>query len=272
MSPAIGDGRAALVDLDTGHGRAGRVGQQARRAGVRLERDVGMRERGPDTQHLGIRLGLDQAREPVAGRAPDTAAVGHVVGQQPDPAGRMERMQAGTLQVIRQLLDARLMGQRRIRIRRAGRAFGRVLAPGAVDLVHLLRGGVPGLHLGVADGPRGRDAVVMLEDPEVLGTQSIQGGAVQLGRATDPVVDARLERLAVLVVPGLLWHVLVVHEHDLGVPVLGLAWQPVAALQDQDALAGRGELVSQGAAAGTAADDDDVVVAALGHGRIPSSR
>ena len=43
-------------------------------------------------------------------------------------------------------------------------------------------------------------------------------------------------------------------------PVLRLARQPVAALEQQDALAGRRQVAGERAAAGAGADDDHVVV------------
>ena len=46
--------------------------------GVCHQRDVGMLERRPHRQHLGVRLCVNQAREAVAGRAADAVAVGHV--------------------------------------------------------------------------------------------------------------------------------------------------------------------------------------------------
>jgi hypothetical protein len=49
-------------------------------------------------------------------------------------------------------------------------------------------------------------------------------------------VDLRLERLALVVIPGVLRDVPVVDENVGGVPVRGLAGQPVAALEQQDAL------------------------------------
>src|SRR5215472_2644181 len=78
-------------------------------------------------------------------------------------------------------------------------------------------------------------------------------------------MDARLERVAVLVVPGLVRFVAVVAEHRLGAPVFRLARQPVAAFEDQDALARWSEPVSKRAAAGAAADDDHVITL-IGHG------
>ena len=152
-----------------------------------------------------------------------------------------------------------------IRVLGARVALGRVLAVVAVDLVEMLRPRVVGLHVVVRDGPGGRDAVVVPELPEVLRPQAVEGRPVHLGRPADRVVDARLERLVLLVVPGLLGHVAVVDEDLFRVPVLGLARQPVASFEDQDPLPGRGEVTRQRAASGSAADDDDVVPAVAGH-------
>src|SRR6516225_5447766 len=74
-------------------------------------------------------------------------------------------------------------------------------------------------------------------------------------------MDAGLERLAVLVVPGLLCLIAVLGEHRIGAPVFPLARQVAAALDDQDALARRCQPVGERAAAG---DDDVVAIGAHG--------
>ena len=145
-------------------------------------------------------------------------------------------------------------------IRSARVGLGRVLAVSAVHFVEVLRLGVVGLDLVVADRPGRRDAVVVLELLEVLLPQAVERGAVELRRAAHEVVDLRLERLALVVVPGVLRDVAVVDEHVLGKPVLRLAREPVAALQQQDPLARRRQVPCERAAAGTGSDDDHVVV------------
>ena len=219
------DGRAGRVRLEPGHDRP------------RSEADVLVLEGRPDAEHLGVGLGLDQAREAVAGPAADAVAVGSVVLEQPDPTRRVERVVAGLLEVVRQLLDARLVGQGREGVLGARLSLGGVLAVVAVDLVEMLGLRVVGLHVVIRDGPRGRDPVVMPELPEVLGPEPIEGRPIELRRPADRVVDARLERLVLVVVPGLLRHVPVLDEDLLRVPVLGFPGQPVAALEDQDPLA-----------------------------------
>src|SRR5207244_8511856 len=129
----------------------------------------------------------------------------------------------------------------------------------AVYVVHLVGLGVVGVHLFVREGPGRRDTVVVPNLAEVFPAQAVERSAVHLGGAADEVVDAGLEGLAVPVVPRLRGDVAVLHEDLFGHPVLRLARQPAAALEEQDAFAGRGQVMGQGAAAGAASDDDHVV-------------
>ena len=99
----------------------------------------------------------------------------------------------------------------------------------------------------------------MLQLAEVLLAEPVQGGAVELRRSADEVVDTGLEGLAARVVPRLRRDVAVVHEHVLVRPVLRLAHEPVAPLEQEDPLPGRREVPRERAAAGARADDDHVV-------------
>src|SRR5262249_39744555 len=89
--------------------------------------------------------------------------------------------------------------------------------------------------------------------------QPIERCAVELGRSPHEVVDLRLERLALRVVPGIRGDVAVLDEDAVAEPVLRLARQPVAPLEQEDLLARRREVTRGRAAAGAGADDDDVV-------------
>ena len=98
---------------------------------------------------------------------------------------------------------------------------------------------------------------------EVLLAHPVEGGAVQLGGAADEVMYLRLEEgLALDVVPLVGRDVTAIDEDVFGRPVAGLAGQPVAALEQQDALARRGEVAGERAAARPGSDHDDVVVLA----------
>jgi len=169
-------------------------------------------------------------------------------------------MVAGLRERVGELLDARLVRDRRMRVRPTGGRLGRVLAAGAVHLVELLRLRVVRLELVVGDRPRRRQPVVVPQLAEVLLAQAIQRRPVQLRGSADEVVDLRLERRAALVEPRVRRHIAVLDEHVLRQPVLRLARQPIAALEQQDALPGRGEVTCERASAGAGADDDDVVV------------
>ena len=152
------------------------------------------------------------------------------------PHGRVERPAPGRREVVGELLDARLVAYRRERVRRAGRRLGRVLAAGAVHVVELLGPRVVRLHVVVHDGPRRRDAVVVAQLAEILLAQAVQRGAVELRGAADAVVHLRLEGLAVAVVPRVRRDVAVVDEDVPREPVLRLAREPVAPLEEEDAL------------------------------------
>ena len=204
---------------------------------VRQQRDVRVLERRPHAEHLGVRLRVDEAREAVAGRTADAGAERRVRLVEHDPARRVERVVAGGREVVGELLDPRLVRDGGMRVRRARRRLGRVLAARAVHLVELLGERVVRLQLVVGDRPGRRDAVVVLQLAEVLLAKPVERGAVELRRAADEVVDPRLEGLAARVVPGVRRDVAVVDEHVLVRPVLRLAREPVAALEQEDALA-----------------------------------
>ena len=226
---------------------------------------------GADAEHLGVGLGVQRAREPVAVPAAHTDAVRQVRLVEQDAARRVERVVSALLQVIGELLNPGLVGDRGVRVGRAGRRLGRILAPRAVHLVHRLGGGVIRLHVRIRDGPGRRQAVVVMNVAEVLLAHPVERGAVQLGGAADEVMHLRLEeRLALHVVPAVGRDVAALDEHVLGRPVGRLAGQPVAALEQQDALARRGEVAGEGAAACPGTDHDDVVV--LTHVLAPSGR
>ena len=57
-------------------------------------------------------------------------------------------------QIVDELLDARLVTERRMQIRRARRRLGRVDAADAVHLVEVLGLRVVGLEVGVGERPR----------------------------------------------------------------------------------------------------------------------
>ena len=243
----LGDGCAVPVRLEPDDLR------------VRQKRDVRVLEGRPNAEHLGVGLRVHETREAVTRRTTDARAERWVRLVEHDPARRVERPVAGRREVVGELLDPRLVRHGGVRIGRARRRLRRILAAGAVHVVVLLRERVVRLQLVVRDRPRRRDAIVVAKLAEVLFAQPVQRRAVELGRASDEVVHPRLEGLAARVVPRIRRDVAVVHEHVLVRPVLRLARQPIAALEEQDALARGGEVARKRAAAGAAADDDDVV-------------
>ncbi len=169
-------------------------------------------------------------------------------------------MVAGSGKIVGEPLDAGLVRHRRARVRGARGRLGRILTTRAVHLVELLGQRVVRLHLLVGNRPCGRDAVVVVQLAEVLLAQAVERRAVELGGAPDEVVNLGLEGLPVPVVPRVGRDVPVLDEHVLREPVAGLARQPLAAFEQQHALARRSEMARERAASGAAADDDHVVV------------
>jgi hypothetical protein len=100
----------------------------------------------------------------------------------------------------------------------------------------------------------------VLDLAEVPLAQAEQDRTVELRVAADEVLLVGLEGAAVLVVPELAGKVAVVDKDLTAIPVLWLARQVAATLQQQDPLARRRQLVRQRATAGAGTNDDDVVV------------
>ena len=73
-----------------------------------------------------------------------------------------------------------------------------------MDVVKLLRLRVIRFELLITNRPVRRHAVGGAVGREILLTQAEQRRAIHLGGAADEVVDTRLERLAVLVIPSVL--------------------------------------------------------------------
>ena len=257
---------ASAFHVHAGNAAPARVGLEPRNEGAGEQRHVGMLERGVDTDHLGVRLGVDQAGVPVARGAADARALPAVRLVELDAERDVERPHAEPLQVVAELLDARLVAHRGEPVRAARRRLGRVHAALAVHLVEMLGARVVRLQVLVADRPRRRDPAVVAELAEVLAAEPEQRRAVELGVAAHEVVLAGLEFLAVPVAPVLRVVVAALQHDRAGLPVLPLARRVVAALEEQDLLPRRRERVGESPSAGAGADDDHVVVRVRGHG------
>ena len=101
--------RPVALDDDLGHGGAGVVGVEPDHLPVREQRDVGVLERRPHAEHVGVGLGVHEAGEAVALDAANARAERRVGLVEQDPARRVERVVAGRLEVVGELLDAGLV-------------------------------------------------------------------------------------------------------------------------------------------------------------------
>ena len=126
-------------------------------AGVGHEVEVRVCERGIDTHGLRVGLAVDEARESVDTIAPDARAgmerVPAVVLIEHHPDRKVRRVQPEFLEVVAQLLDARLVPNGRERKVGAARPVGRIFLRGSVHHVERFGLRVPGLVVVVAQRP-----------------------------------------------------------------------------------------------------------------------
>ena len=197
---------------------------------------------------------------PVTGVAADAAALPGVLLVQHHPERHVEGLEAEAREVVGELLHPGLMADGGIGIRRAGRRVGGILSPPAVHVVELLGLRVVRLEVLVRDRPGRRGSTPVLELPEVLPAQPEERGAVELRVPADPVVRVRMELPALGIPPHFLRRVPPLQIDGLGAPVGLLTRDVVTPLDEQDALARRGQAVGESSTAGAGPHDDDVEV------------
>jgi hypothetical protein len=93
-----------------------------------------------------------------------------------------------------------------------------------------------------------------------LGAEAEESGAVDLSLAAYEVGLLGMEWLVVLVEPDIFGVVAIVEEDGGGVPVKFFLREEWTAFEDEDALAGLGEMQGEGSATGSGSDDDGVVL------------
>src|SRR5439155_2124506 len=185
-----------------------------------------------------------------------------------DADGHVERPVPDARQVVDQLLDARLVAEGWMEVGRARGRLRRIATAEPVHLVEMLGLGVVRLQVVVRDRPGGRHAALVGDLAEVLLAEPDQRGAVELGVPADEVMRAGVELLAIAVVPVLLDVVAVLDLDGARVPVLLLARDVAAPLEEEDALARGREAIGERPAPRAGADDDHVVVI-VRHGPLP---
>ncbi len=177
-----------------------------------------------------------------------------------DRRRHVRRVQAARPHALEDLTDHGFVRNRRMREVAGAWRLGRVVPRFPMHAEHTLRVRVPGLQLGVADRPGHRRAIGMLDPFEIPLPEAEHRRAVYLGVAADVVELPGTECVAGRVEPSLGGSIAVVHEHRFRVPVLRLARQALAALQDQNPRAAVRERERDRAPAYAGADDDDVEI------------
>src|SRR6266850_5769259 len=113
-----------------------------------------MLQRRVDTDCLRISFGANQTWMTVAGIATNAGAGARVLFIDPNPKRHVKRLQARSLKIIVQMLNALLVTDGRIFVGRAGVWFGWIFTARTVHLVEMFGFGVIRLKLVVANRPR----------------------------------------------------------------------------------------------------------------------
>src|SRR5262249_44993757 len=135
------------LDVHGGHLASRRAGLETRHVGVRQQRD-----------HMRVRLRLHQARKAVTGVTADALGFVRVLLVEHDAEWNVEWLQSEAGKVVSELLDARLMRDRRMRIGRARPGVGGILATRAVHMIEILSRHVVRFQVVIANWPGGRYA------------------------------------------------------------------------------------------------------------------
>ena len=86
-------------------------------------------------------------------------------------------MVAGRYQVVAELGNPRLVGNRRARIGSRWQAISRIVPPQPVNVVHVLGSCVVRLEVLIADRPSWQDAVVMVQLSEITFPEAMESAA-----------------------------------------------------------------------------------------------
>src|SRR5262245_15727332 len=150
---------------------AGGIGLQSADVCSGDQRNVGILERRIDADDLGVRLGAEEAGMPVARRTTNARALPGRLFVDSDAERDVKRPQPLALQIVMELLDARLMAHRWKQVGGAGVGLGWIYPASAVNLIEVLGLGVVGLQLVVSDRPSRRNPAMMAQFTEILAPQ-----------------------------------------------------------------------------------------------------
>src|SRR5215510_3016110 len=164
-----------------------------------------------------------------------------------------------------QMLNALLVTDCRILVRRAGPGLRRIFTAIPVHLVEVFSLGVVRLQFVITNRPSRRNAAVMTNLAKIFFAQTKQRRTIKLGVPAYVVICVRMKLLTIRVTPGFLRVVPGFEVNGARAPVVLLARYVITALKQQNLLAGWREFVSQRAATRARADDDHVVMIVRRH-------
>jgi len=109
----------------------------------------------------------------------------------------VKRIQAEPLEVVRELLQARLVTHCRMRVGRASVRLGGIFAGIAVYVIKFFCFRVIRLQIIVSDRPSGRHAAMVFDFAEIFLAQPKQRRAEEFGVAAHIIIGMRMQLVAV---------------------------------------------------------------------------
>src|SRR5687768_352877 len=128
----------------------------------------------------------------VAGVAANARTLPRVLFVNANAEWHMKRLQAGSFEIVRQMLNALFVTYCRMLIRSTGPGLSRIFTAVAVYLIEMLGRSVVRFQLIIADGPGWRDTAVMTNLAEVFFAHTKQCCAVEFGIAADVIIGVRV--------------------------------------------------------------------------------
>src|SRR5215475_315489 len=154
---------------------------------------------------------MHQARETVACTATNAWALARVLLVKHHTKRSVKRMQSRGGEIVREVLEPRLMTYRWPRIGLACRRFRRVLPSVAVHLVKVLGVRVVRFQLVVTDRPGRRDAAMMANLSKIPLAQAAERCSVEFRISADVIVRGWMQLLVVRVSTEFMCVILGVH-------------------------------------------------------------
>src|SRR5215475_90395 len=142
---------------------------------------------------MRIGFGVDQAGIAIARTASNTWAILPISFIEHHSKRRVKRIQPEAREIVAQLLNARLVTNRRIRKCTAAARFGKVFPGFTMHMVNAFRFGVVWLQFVVRNRPGWRDSTEMFYLAKIFFAESEKCSAIKFSIAPDIIIGVRMK-------------------------------------------------------------------------------